>query len=84
MKSCKTFYETQIASPTREIIQPSPNKPLSDKMLLRLWNKKFLTEIYRNLPTFSFEALQKRSSLVSRDSAVHIFSLNPCRNMSVC
>ena len=62
MKSYKTFYETETASRTRKIIQPSPIKPPSDKMLLRLWNKKFLTEIYRNLQTFSFEALQKRSS----------------------
>ena len=62
MKSCKTFYETQIASPTREIIQPSPNKPLSDKMLLRLWNKKFLTEIYRNAEIS--ESMQKHVCLL--------------------
>ena len=36
----------------QEIIQPFPNPPPSDKMLLRLWKKKFLrryTEIYRHL-----------------------------------
>ena len=52
MKNCKTFYDTQTASRLQEIIQPSPNPPPSDKMLLSLWKNIFLrryTEIYRRL-----------------------------------
>ena len=59
MKSCKIFYETQTASRLQEIIQPSPNPPPSDKMLLSLWKKNFPTEIYRYIQTFAFKVLQK-------------------------
>ena len=50
-------------SSVKEIIQsfPSPTTPLSppDKILLRLWNKNFLTEIYRNIQTFAFKVLEE-------------------------
>ena len=82
MKSCKIFYETQTASRLQEIIQPSPNPPPSDKMLLRLWKKNFRTEIYRYIQTFAFKVLQKCSSWASRNGAVQMFSLIPSRNMS--
>ena len=36
----------QTMSPLKEVIQPP-----SDKSFLRLWNKHFLTEIYRNIQT---------------------------------
>ena len=50
---------------------PSP----SDKTLLRLWNKNFLTEIYRNTQTFAFKVLQECGSWVSRNGTVQmIFS----------
>ena len=48
MKNCKTLYEAQTASRFKEPIQPRANPFPSDKTLLRLWNKNFLTEIYRN------------------------------------
>ena len=49
MKNCKTFYEGQTASRVSEIIQPlSHPSPQPDKILLRLWNKNFIMEIYRN------------------------------------
>ena len=48
MKNCKTLYEAETASRFKEPIQPRPNPLPSDKTLLRLWNKNFLTEIYRN------------------------------------
>ena len=82
MKNCKTFYKTQTASRLQEIIQSSPNPSPSDKMLLCLWKKKFLTEICRNIQTFAFKLLQKCSSWVSRDRAVQMFSLIPSRDMS--
>ena len=55
--------------------------PPSDKILLRLWNKTFLTEIYRNIQTFAFKVLQECSSLASRNGAAQMFFLTPNRNM---
>ena len=81
MKNCKTFYEAQTASHLKEIIRLSPNLPTPDKILLLLWNKNFLTEIYRNIQTFAFKVLQECSSWVSRNDAVQIFFLTPHRNM---
>ena len=53
MKNCKTFYEFETAILLKEIFQPSPQ----DKILPGLWNKKFLTETYRNIQKFAFEVL---------------------------
>ena len=55
IKIFETFYEAQIVSRLKEIIQPPP-----DKSFLRLWNKSFLTEIYRNIQTFVFQVLLGR------------------------
>ena len=41
MKNCKIFHEAQTVNRLKEIIQPPPTQP--DKILLRLWNKNFLT-----------------------------------------
>ena len=60
MKNCKTFYETHIASCLKEIIQP-PHSP-KPKVLLHVWSKHFLMEIYRNIQTFAFKVLQENSS----------------------
>ena len=52
MKNCKTLYEVQTASHLKEIFQPPPTHPSSDKILLCLWNKNFITrytEKYRHL-----------------------------------
>ena len=81
MKNCKTFYEAQTASHLKEIIQLSPNLPAPDKILLLLWNKNFLTEIYRNIQTFAFKVLQECSSWASRNGAVQMFFLTPNRIM---
>ena len=35
---------------------PHPHSP-PDKILLRLWNKHFLTEIYTNIQTFAFQEM---------------------------
>ena len=74
MKNCKTFYEAQTASHLKEIIQLSPNLPAPDKILLLLWNKNFLTEIYKNIETFAFKMLQECSSWAIRNGAVQFFS----------
>ena len=64
MKNYITFYEVQIAIQLKEIIQPPPPP---DKTLLLLWNKYFLTEIYRNIQTFAFKVLQECSSWALRN-----------------
>ena len=74
MNDFKTFYETQTASHFQEIIQPSPNPPLLDKMLLHLWNKTFLTEIYRNIQTFGFQSTSKMQFLgVKKYCSANVF-----------
>ena len=50
MKDCKTLYEGQTASRVYEIIQPLPHpSPQPDKILLCLWKKNFIMEIYKNI-----------------------------------
>ena len=75
MKKCKTFCEGQTTIRVKEIIkllyQPSPEP---DKILLRLWNKYFLTEIYRYIQTFAFKVLEECNSLGSKNDAVQMFS----------
>ena len=96
MKNCKTFYEAQTVSRLKEIIQPTLNLPPPGKILLRLWNKNFPAEIYRNIQTF---ASRKRVSVsenvlhctvswhpetassTSRNGAVQMLFLTPDRNM---
>ena len=82
MKNCKTFYETQTASSLQEMIHSSPSSLQSDKISLHLWNKHFLTEIYRNIQTFAFKLLQECSSWASRNGAVQMFFLTPNRSIS--
>ena len=59
-----------------------PQLPISpDKILLRLWNKTFLREIYRNIQTFAFKVLQESSSWASGNGAVQMIFLTPNRNL---
>ena len=81
-KSRKTFYEIQTAIHLQEIIQHSPNPSPSDKTLRHLWNKHFLTEIYRNIQTFAFKVPQECSSWVSINEAMQMSFMTPNRNMS--
>ena len=81
MKSCKTLYEAQTATRLKETIQAPPNPLPSDKTLLRLWNKNFLKEIYRNTHTFAFKVHQEYGSWASRNSTVQMFFLKRNRNM---
>ena len=80
MRNCKTFCEGQTASRVKEIIQPLHYLfPQPDKILLRLWNKNFLTEIYRNLQAFAFKVLQEWSTCASRNDVIQMFFLTPNR-----
>ena len=74
MKHCKTFYDVQTVSRLNEIIQPPPTPPIPpDKVLLRLWNKNFLKEIYRNIQIFAFKVLEECSSWMSRNGPLQFF-----------
>ena len=66
IKSCKTLYEAQTATRLKETIQAPRNSPPSGKTLLRLWNKIFLREIYRNAQKFAFKVHQESGSWASR------------------
>ena len=65
IKNCKTFYKSKTL----------------DKILLRLWNRIFLTGIYRNIQKFAFKVLQECSFWASRNGAVQMFFLPSIRNM---
>ena len=52
----------------RELFSPTPNETS-----LRLWNKNFRVEIYRNIRTFAFQVLGECSSWSSRNDAVQMF-----------
>ena len=77
MKNCKIFYETQIASHLKEIIQPLPQESQPDKSYyvsgINIFLRRY-TEIYR-IQTFAFEVLQECSFWASRNGAVQIFFL---------
>ena len=76
MKSCKTLYEAQTAIRLKETIQAPRNPPPSGKTLLRLWNKIFLTEIYRNTQKFAFKVYQESGSWASKKK---MFFLMQCK-----
>ena len=81
MKNCKGLYEVQTASRLKEIFQPPPTNPSPDKILLCLWNKNFITEIYRNIQAFTFKVFQECGSWASRNDTVQILFLAPNKNM---
>ena len=82
IKNFKTFCETQEASCLKEIIQlPPTTQPPPYKILLHLWNKSFLKEIYSIIQTFAFKVLHECNSWASRNGAVQIFFLTPNKNM---
>ena len=65
MKNCKNIYKAHTANRHKEIIQrpsppptPSPDKKIKYYYVSGLWKKVFLTEIYRNMQTFTFKVLQ--------------------------
>ena len=65
----------------RKLFSLHPPSIPPDKILLRLWNKYFFKEIYRNIQTFVFKVLEEYSSWVSRNGPLQIFFLTPNRNM---
>ena len=62
----------------RKLFSPPP-----DKKFLRIWNKNFITEIYRNIQTFAFQMFWECSSWAFRNSAGQMFFLTHTRDMFV-
>ena len=62
----------------RKLFSPPP-----DKKFLRIWNKNFITEIYRNMQTFAFQMFWECSSWAFRNSAGQMFFLTHTRDMFV-
>ena len=62
----------------RKLFSPPP-----DKKFLRIWNKNFITEIYRNMQTFVFQMFWECSSWAFRNSAGQMFFLTHTRDMFV-
>ena len=60
---------------------PPSTYPPPDKILLRLWNKNFLAEIYRNIQTFAFKVLQEYDAWASKNGAVQMLFLTPNTNI---
>ena len=78
MKNCvKILTRPKQRAALRKLFSPPPTHPPPNKILLRLWNKNFLTDIYRNIQTFAFKVLQECSSWASRN----LLFLTPNRNI---
>ena len=65
MINCKAFYKAQTASCLKGNHSSFPS--------LRLWSKTILTEINKNIRTFTFKVLQGCTSWASRNGAVQMF-----------
>ena len=78
-KIVKTFTRhTQLAALRKLFSAPlplSPDKKIKSYYVSGLWKKVFLTEIYRNMQSFTFKVLQECSSWALRNGAVQIFFL---------
>ena len=73
IKNRKTSYKAQTVRHLRKFFSVPPPHIPPDKILLRLRNKIFLRERYRNMQTFSFKVLRESSSWMSGNGAVQIF-----------
>ena len=81
-KVVKKFHKSQTANPALRKLSSLPPTHLSaDKILLPLWNKYFLADIYRNIQAFALKVLQECSSWASRNVPVQMFFLTPNRNI---
>ena len=58
MKIVKYFARPKQRATLRKLFSHPPSHTLPDKTMLRLWNKRFLKEIYRNIQTFPFKCFK--------------------------
>ena len=80
-KIVKHFMRPKQRAALKKFFRLPPTHSPPDKILLRLWSKNFLIDIYRNIQIFAFKVLQGCSSWASRNGAVQMFLLKPNRNM---
>ena len=81
-KIVKKFTRLKQRVTLRKLSSLPSTHPPPDKILLRLWNKNFLTEIYRNIYAFTFKVLQECGSWASRNDVKQMLFLTLNRNMS--
>ena len=82
-KIVKHFTRTKQWAALRKLFSLSPPRIPPHRILLRLCNKHFHKEIYRNIQKFAFKVLQESSCWSSGNCAVQIFFLTPNRNIFV-
>ena len=74
----KEVHETQTLSKSKEIILPPTIPAPPDEILLRLWNKNVLNQIYRNIQKYTENCFQSVSRMkflgVKKWCSVDIFS----------
>ena len=75
VKNFKTFYEVQKRAALRKLFNPSHQIKASYVLAC---SKDFLTEIYRNIQTFAFQAFSECSSWASGNVAVQMFFCQGC------
>ena len=80
-KIVKHFMRPKQRGALRKLFSLPPTHSSSDKILLHLWNKNFLTEKCRNTQIFAIKELQECSSWASRNVTVQMFFLTPNKNM---
>ena len=61
MKNCKIFSEAQTMSRLKEIIQPPPIHPPSDKIVLRLLN--YVSYVYEDIQKYTDICFQRASRM---------------------
>ena len=80
-KIVKHFTRPEQRAALRKLFNFPPLPILPGNILLRLWNKIFLREIYRNILTFAFKMFRESSSWASGNCAMQMFFLTTNRNM---
>ena len=80
-KIVKHFTRRKQRAASRKLYDLHQPPIPSDKILLHLWNKNFLRDIYRNIQTFPFKVLQESSSWASGNGAAQMIFLTPNRNI---
>ena len=78
-KIVKHFTRPKQRAALRKLFSLSPARIPPDKILLRLCNKHFLREIYKNIQTFALKVLHESSSWVSGNGPVQMFFVTPKR-----
>ena len=80
-KIVKHFRRPKQRAALRKLFSLNEPPIPPDKILLHLWSKNILREMYRNIQTFAFKVLQESSSWASENGSVQMIFLTPNRNI---